>query len=60
MAKTPKAAGHEGPSHYRFKVKSPIFAAGTQFNPGTLYTVKADVYEQVKAVAISPQPINKE
>ena len=59
MAKAPKAA-QDGPSHYRFKVKSPIFAAGTQFNPGTVYTVKADVYEMVKAVAINPQPIDKE
>ena len=57
MAKAPK---YPTPTHYRLKVKAPINAAGTQFNPGIAYTVKAAVYELVKTIAIDVAPIIKE
>lgn len=57
MAKAPK---EPTPTHFRLRVKAPINAAGTQFNPGIAYTVKASVYELVKTVAIDVAPIIKE
>jgi len=57
MAKAPAAPT---PTHYKFKVKAPIYEAGTQFVPGTTYTVKASVYEKIKAVAVDAAPIIKE
>ena len=48
------------PTHDRLKVKSPIVAAGTQFNPGVRYTVKAAVFDAIKAVAIEVAPLVKE
>lgn len=57
MAKAPK---EPTPTHYRLRVKAPIVAAGTQFNPGIAYTVKASVFEQIKTLAIDVAPIIKE
>ena len=57
MAKAPAAPAA---THYKLKVKAPIFEAGTQFNPGIAYTVKASVFEQIKTLAIDVAPIIKE
>ena len=57
MAKAPAAPAA---THYKLKVKAPIFEAGTQFNPGVTYTVKAAVYEKIKANAVEVAPIVKE
>ena len=61
MAKTPQPAPTKAPEvdYYRLTVKRPIFAAGTQFNPGITYRVKAAILEQIKDVAVDPQPIIK-
>lgn len=57
MAKAPAAPAA---THYKLRVTAPIFEAGTQFNPGPVYTVKAAVYEKIKAVAVTVTPIVKE
>lgn len=59
MAKAP-APAEPIPTHYRLRVKAPIFDAGTQFNPGVVYTVKAAVYEKIKTAAIDVAPIIKD
>ena len=56
----PKAPSSPTPTHYRLKVKAPIHEAGTQFVPGPTYTVKAAVYEKIRAVAVDVAPIIKE
>ena len=56
----PKAPSSPTPTHYRLKVKAPIYEAGTQFVPGPTYTVKAAVYEKIRAVAKDVAPIIKE
>lgn len=56
MAKAPSPS----PTHYKLKVKAPIYEAGTQFVPGPAYTVKAAIYEKIKAVATDVAPIIKE
>lgn len=54
----PAAAAPEV-EYYRLKVKRPFRAAGTQFNPGVVYRVKKAVLDQIKDVAVDPQPIIK-
>lgn len=56
----PKAPSSPTPTHYRLKVKAPIHEAGTQFVPGPTYTVKAAVFEKIKAVAVDVAPIIKD
>ena len=55
-----KAPSPPSPTHYRLRVKAPIYEAGTQFVPGPTYTVKAAVYEKIRAVAKDVAPIIKE
>ena len=55
-----KAPSQPAPTHYKLKVKAPIHEAGTQFVPGPIYTVKAAVYEKIRAVAKDVAPIIKE
>ena len=55
-----KAPSPPSPTHYKLKVKAPIHEAGTQFVPGPTYTVKAAVYEKIRAVAKDVAPIIKE
>ena len=55
-----KAPSPPSPTHYKLKVKAPIYEAGTQFVPGVIYTVKAAVYEKIRAVAKDVAPIIKE
>ena len=55
-----KAPSPPSPTHYKLKVKAPIYEAGTQFVPGPIYTVKAAVYEKIRAVAKDVAPIIKE
>ena len=57
MAKAPAAPT---PTHYKLKVKAPIYEAGTQFVPGPTYTVKAAIYDKIKAVVENAAPIIKE
>lgn len=52
-----KAPAMPSPTHFKFKVKAPIYEAGTQFVPGPTYTVKAEIYEKLKAVAVNAAPI---
>ena len=56
----PKAPSSPSSTHYKLKVKAPIHEAGTQFVPGPTYTVKAAVYEKIRAVAKDVAPIIKE
>lgn len=56
----PKAPSSPSPTHYKLKVKAPIHEAGTQFVPGPTYTVKAAVYEKIRALAKDVAPIIKE
>ena len=56
----PKAPSSPTPTHYRLKVKAPMYEVGTQFVPGPTYTVKAAVYEKIRAVAKDVAPIIKE
>lgn len=56
----PKAPSSPSPTHYKLKVKAPIYEAATQFVPGPTYTVKAAVYEKIRAVAKDVAPITKE
>ena len=55
-----KAPSPQSPTHYKLKVKAPIYEAGTQFVPGPIYTVKATVYERIRAVAKDVAPIIKD
>ena len=52
-----KAPAMPSPTHFKFKVKAPIYEAGTQFVPGPTYIVKAEIYEKIKAVAVNAAPI---
>jgi hypothetical protein len=55
-----KAPSPPSPTHYRLRVKAPIYEAGTQFVPGPTYTVKAVVYEKIRAVTVDVAPIIKD
>jgi len=55
-----KAPSPPSPTHYRLRVKAPIYEAGTQFVPGPTYTVKAAFYEKIRAVAVDVAPIIKD
>ena len=39
------------PTHYRLTVNRPVTASGMNFNPGSRYTVKAAVHDEIKEAA---------
>lgn len=38
-------------THYRLTVNRPVTASGMNFNPGSRYTVKAAVHDEIKEAA---------
>ncbi|SMO65271.1 hypothetical protein SAMN06265173_108103 [Thalassovita litoralis] len=52
------------PTHYRVTVNRPLEHAGARFRPGPRYTLKAKVFDDLKAecpeAIASSEPMNKE